>query len=185
MTERVPPLRRLAIAFSALLGLVAGARAALPVGAQAPEFTAEAAVGGKSFTFDLKQALAKGPVVLYFYPKSFTSGCTIEAHNFADAAPTFASLGATLIGMSKDDIATQKDFSSRECRDRFAVAADPDGRVIGQFGVGMALFGGYADRISYVIAPDGRIAYVYSSMSPDRHVENTLAAVRALKAPAH
>ena len=154
------------------------AQAALPPGATAPDFTAQAALGGKEFTFSLKQALAKGPVVLYFYPKSFTSGCTAEAHAFAEASVQFEALGATLIGMSHDSISTQKDFSQRECRNKFAVAADEDARVLKNYDVAMTVMPNTAARVSYVIAPDGKVLYVYDSMSPDQHVENTLKAVR-------
>src|SRR5450631_2253938 len=109
-----------------LMGTLAGALApvswaALPVGASAPDFTAQAAVGGKPFTFTMAEALKRGPVVLYFYPKAFTKGCTAEAHDFAEASDRFAALGATLIGMSNDDIETLKEFSVRECRNKFAV----------------------------------------------------------------
>jgi peroxiredoxin Q/BCP len=100
-----------------------GALAALPVGASAPDFTTQAALGGSEFTFSLADTLKKGPVVLYFYPKAFTKGCTTEAHNFSDATDRFASLGATVVGMSNDDIDTLKKFSVLECRNKFAVAA--------------------------------------------------------------
>jgi peroxiredoxin len=163
---------------AALLGLSGPAcLAALAVGADAPDFTAEAALGGKTFTFSLAQALQKGPVVLYFYPKSFTKGCTVEAHNFAEAAGKFESLGASLIGMSNDDIATQKEFSVKECRDKFPVAADAGALVMKKYDAALTLMPNTADRISYVIAPNGKVLYVYSSMNPDQHVENTLKAV--------
>jgi peroxiredoxin len=161
-----------------ILGLTGQAcLAALAVGADAPDFTAEAALGGKTFTFSLAQALRKGPVVLYFYPKSFTKGCTVEAHNFADAAGKFQELGASLIGMSNDDIETQKEFSVRECRDKFAVAADAGALVMKKYDAAMTLMPNTADRISYVIGPDGKVLYVYSSMNPDLHVANTLKAL--------
>ncbi len=150
--------------------------AALAVGAAAPDFTADAALGGKTFSFTLSQALQKGPVVLYFYPKSFTKGCTIEAHNFAEAAPQFSALGASLIGMSHDTIETQKEFSTKECRDKFPVAADVDAKIIGLYDAKLAVMPDKADRISYVIA-DGKVIYVYASMNPDQHVANTLKAV--------
>ena len=162
----------------------ASASAALPVGAPAPDFTTQAALGGKAFTFSLADALKKGPVVLYFYPKAFTSGCTVEAHNFAEATEKFAALGATLIGMSGDDIDTLKDFSVRECRNKFAVAADSGGKVMKQYDANLAFLPSTADRISYVISPGGKIAYVYASMSPDNHVENTLKAVQSLRSAA-
>src|SRR5271168_1642208 len=100
--------------------------AALQPGAQAPDFTTQATLAGKPFTFSLADALKKGPVVLYFYPAAFTSGCTVEAHDFADATDKFAALGATVIGVSHDNIATLDKFSVSDCRSKFPVAADPD-----------------------------------------------------------
>ncbi len=156
--------------------------AGLKPGANAPDFTAQAAVGGKDFTFSLAEALKRGPVVLYFYPKSFTRGCTIEAHEFAEAAESFASAGATLIGMSKDTIDTQRKFSTEECRDKFPVAADPDLSVIRAYDavrIAPSASGDtVSDRISYVIAPDGKVIYSYTDSAPDKHIENTLAIVR-------
>ena len=156
--------------------------AAIKEGETAPDFTLQAAVGGKSFTFQLSEALKKGPVVLYFYPKSFTKVCTAEAHDFAENAGNFAAAGATLIGLSADTIETQIDFSGKECRDKFPVAADPDASVIKAYDSlrtkpgpnGAAI----SDRISYVIAPDGKIIYAYQDAAPEKHIENTLAAVR-------
>jgi thioredoxin-dependent peroxiredoxin len=168
---------RLALLGGMLLSWALVTRAALPVGAEAPDFTAEAAIGGKQFTFALADALKKGPVVLYFYPKAFTSGCTVEAHDFAEATERYAALGATVIGMSNDDIATLKEFSVRECRNKFAVAADAGAKIMKRYDAALTIMPGMADRISYVIAPDGKVLYVYSSMNPDKHVENTLKAV--------
>ncbi len=160
----------------------ASAWAIMKVEDKAPDFTVQAALGGKTFTFHLADALKKGPVVLYFYPKSFTKGCTVEAHDFADNAENFAAAGASLIGVSADTIDTQIQFSSRECRDKFPVGADPDAKVIHAYDAEMAKRGAssatMASRISYVIAPDGRILYAYENMSPDKHIANTLAVVR-------
>ena len=120
-------MKRLALCAMILGSLAAGpALAALADGTQAPDFTAQASMGGKEFTFSLSDALKKGPVVLYFYPAAFTSGCTVEAHDFADATDKFAALGATVIGVSHDKIETLDKFSVSECRSKFAVAADPD-----------------------------------------------------------
>jgi thioredoxin-dependent peroxiredoxin len=165
--------------------LLAVAQAALPVGAKAPEFSAQAAMGGNEFTFTLTDALKKGPVVLYFYPKAFTKGCTVEAHNFSEATDRFKSLGATVIGMSNDDIDTLKKFSVLECRNKFAVAADQGGRVMKQYDAVMPGRLDVADRISYVITPDGKVIYAFASMSPDGHVQNTLDAIQRWKAAAH
>jgi peroxiredoxin len=155
-----------------------GAIAALAVGATAPDFTTEAALGGKEFSFSLAQALKKGPVVLYFYPKAFTTGCTIEAHNFAEATPKFNALGATVVGISNDNIDTLKKFSTEACRDQFAVAADSGARIMKRYDAALLIKSDMADRISYVIGPDGKLLYVFSSLSPDQHVENTLQAVQ-------
>jgi len=184
MTQRSPAAgRALAACVALVLGAAAGAAsAALAVGANAPDFTAQAAIGGKPFTFSLAEALKKGPVVLYFYPKAFTSGCTIEAHNFAEASEKFAALGATLIGMSNDDIDTLKEFSVKECRNKFAVAADAGAHIMREYDAKMSLLPNTADRISYVISPAGKVIYTYASMSPDNHVENTLKAVQQWRA---
>jgi peroxiredoxin len=161
---------------------VTSAWAMKKVGDKAPDFTVQAAVGGKEFKFSLAEALKKGPVVLYFYPKSFTSGCTLEAHEFADKADDFAGLGATLIGISADNIETQVEFSSKECRDKFAVGADADGAVIRDYDAKMFKLGGVgpamSNRISYVIAPDGKILLAYQDLAPDQHISRTLDAVR-------
>jgi peroxiredoxin len=157
-------------------------RAAMKAGDQAPDFTLQAAVGGKAYTFSLAEALKKGPVVLYFYPKSFTAGCTIEAHEFAENAENFAAAGASLIGVSADTIDVQIAFSSKECRDKFSVGADPDSRVIRAYDAQMFKLGdsgpSMSSRISYVIAPDGKIIYDYQDSAPEKHIANTLAAVR-------
>jgi peroxiredoxin Q/BCP len=159
----------------------ASAMAALAPGDAAPDFSADAAIGGKVFRFSLAQALHKGPVVLYFYPKAFTSGCTVEAKLFADATPKFQALGATVIGMSNDDIDTLKRFSVEACRDQFAVAADAGARVMKQYDAALRLVPGMADRISYVISPAGRVVYAHAGMAPDAHVANTLAALEKWK----
>lgn len=152
-------------------------QAALAVGAVAPAFTADAALAGKDVRFSLAESLQNGLVVLYFYPKAFTSGCTVEAHLFAQASEQFAALGATVIGMSNDDIATLRRFSVEACRNRFAVAADPGARIMKLYDAGLGWLPNTADRISYVISPAGRIIHVYASMSPEQHVQSTLQAV--------
>jgi len=172
MPRRLTPL----LAAVALLGLAATANAALKPGDPAPLFTTDAAVGGKQMPLVLSDALRKGPVVLYFFPKAFTSGCTLEAHLFADATEKFNALGATVVGISHDDIATQIKFSREECRDKFAVAADPQSAIIKSYDAKMAMLP-MSGRISYVISPDDRILYEYSSLDPADHVKNTMKAV--------
>jgi peroxiredoxin len=176
---RLSPLS--AAAAIALAAGVGAAHAALKPGDAAPDFTTQAALGGRTMDFALAQALRKGPVVLYFFPKSFTQGCTAEAHMFADATDRFAALGATVIGISHDDIATQVKFSREECRDKFAVGADPDSRIIKAYDAKLAMMP-MSDRISYVIAPDGKVIYTYQSLDPQNHVANTMKAVQDWKA---
>lgn len=136
----------------------------------------------KDLEFDLAEALKKGPVVLYFFPKAFTKGCTIEANAFAEATPRFAALGATVVGMSHDDIDTLRKFSVEECRDRFAVASDPQARTIKAYDAS-SLLPGMASRISYVIGQDGRITFAHEGSDPLKHVEETLKAVQSLGRP--
>jgi peroxiredoxin Q/BCP len=158
------------------------ALAALDVGAMAPDFTAHAALAGAEFKFVLADALKRGPVVLYFYPAAFTPGCTIEAHDFAEATPKFEELGATVIGVSHDEIETLKKFSVSECRNKFAVAADTDQKITKAYDAVLEKKPEYANRTSYVIAPDGTILYTYTNLDPSDHVKNTMAAVEKWKA---
>ena len=157
--------------------------AALKPGDQAPDFTAAASLGGKEFQFSLAEALKKGPVVLYFFPKAFTSGCTAEAHEFAEASAEFTAAGATLLGMSSDNIDTLHKFGLQECSSKFPVAADPDLKVIRAYDAALVRVGnlGLADRISYVIGSDGKVVYAYAASDYSKHVENTLAAVKRLR----
>lgn len=167
------------IAFMLLAAALAAvpALAAIGVGAKAPDFRTQAAIGGKVFNLRLSQQLRKGPVVLYFFPAAFTPGCTVEAHEFAEATDDFRKAGAQVIGMSADPIAKLVKFSVEECRNKFAVAtASP--AVIEGYDVKLPQRVGMSNRTSFVIAPNGRVVYVHSDPSPRDHVKNTLAAVR-------
>jgi peroxiredoxin len=157
------------------------ANALLLPGATAPDFTADAAIGGKPFTYILSEALKKGPVVLLFYPKAFSSGCTVQAHMFATAINDFTALGATVIGMSNDDIKTQTDFSLKECSDTLPVAADPEGKVIKAYDASLLFSSATSKRATYVITPDAKVYYVYSDMDPKEHVTESLNAVKRWK----
>ena len=173
--------RTLAAVFA--LGLAAtAAHAALPVGATAPDFSAQASQAGKEFPFSLAAALKRGPVVLYFFPAAFTSGCTIEAHEFADASDEYKKMGATLIGITAGNINRLTEFSVSECRSKFAVAADPDAKIAGEYKSTLAIYPGHSDRTSYVIAPNGKVILSYSDLKPDQHVAKTLEAVKAYRA---
>ncbi|WP_114227436.1 MULTISPECIES: peroxiredoxin [Sphingomonas] len=171
-------MRRLLFAAALTLGLGAPAAASLPVGAKAPDFTTMGALGGKDFKLHLADQLKHGPVVLYFYPKAFTEGCTFEAKAFSDASADFQKAGARVIGMSADDLPTLRRFSTEACRGKFPVAtASPE--VIKAYDVKLPVVS-MTNRTSYVIARDGRITFVHSDLSWKDHVAKTLAAVRAL-----
>ena len=178
-------MKKLLLAAAALAASLvpAATQAALPVGAAAPTFATQGALDGKPFTFNLRRALRRGPVVLYFYPKAFTQGCTLEAHAFAEATDQFRAAGATVIGMSADDVPTLQRFSTEACRDKFAVAAATPA-IIRAYDVDLKREGvstGLTSRTSYVIARDGRIRLVHSDMNYADHVRLTLAAVQAMR----
>jgi peroxiredoxin len=172
-------IMKFAAAAALALGAAAPLCAELAEGVKAPVFATQAALAGKEFGFSLPAALAKGPVVLYFYPKAFTSGCTLEANAFAEAMPEFKKLGASVIGMSNDDIDTLKRFSREECRDAFPVGV-ASAKVIAAYDVAMGS-SGLANRTSYVIGRDGKVVTVYSSGDYRGHVTKTLEAVRKLR----
>lgn len=167
-------------AFAALALCTAPAFAALTVGTAAPTFSTQASLAGKEMPFDLAKALKKGPVVLYFYPAAFTTGCTIEAHDFAEATDGFKKLGATVIGVSADPIDVLDKFSVSECRNKFAVASATP-QMIADYDVKLAT-SARSNRTSYVIAPDGKVIFAYSAMDPAGHVQKSMDAVKAWKA---
>jgi peroxiredoxin len=175
-------MKRLTILAACCGVLVAPAFASLAPGSQAPDFTTQATLAGKPFTFSLAAALKSGPVVLYFYPAAFTPGCTVEAHEFAEATDKFKALGATVIGVSHDPIDTLNKFSVTECRNKFAVASDADQSITKSYDAVLGVKPEYANRTSYVIAPTGKILYTYTDLNPDKHVENTMAAVQQWEA---
>src|SRR5580693_7439102 len=174
-------MRRALVAAAGALLIAIPAFAALPEGSKAPDVSTRATLAGKEFIFSLSEALRSGPVVLYFYPAAFTKGCTIEAHDFAEATEKFKELGATVIGVSHDSIDTLNKFSVSECRNKFAVASDADLKIAKAYDARL-LVTSYSNRTSYVILPSGKIIYAYSALNPDKHVENTLAAVTQWKA---
>lgn len=171
----------------------------LSKGSAAPIFTARASQSGNEFDFSLKKALAKGPVVLYFYPAAYTGGCDLEAHTFAEMKDKFTAAGATIIGVSADDIQRLKSFSSNPdyCAGKFAVASDADGKIAATYGLqlmppqagvkdvkGEQVTHGFIPRTTFVIDKNDKIVAVFSSktdhISPDEHVEKSLAIVNNL-----
>jgi peroxiredoxin len=171
----------------------------LSKGATAPMFTAKASLAGNEFNFSLKKSLAKGPVVLYFYPAAYTGGCDLEAHTFAEFKDKFTAAGATIIGVSADDIQRLNSFSSDPdyCAGKFPVASDPGGKIAARYGLkltsprpgvkdvrGKAVTHGFIPRTTFVINSNDKVVAVFSSkldhISPDQHVKKSLAIVKAL-----
>lgn len=172
-------MRKLFLAATLML-VALPASAALPTGSKAPDFFTTGALAGKPFRLHLKEQLRKGPVVLYFFPKAFTQGCTLEARAFSEANKEFRRAGARVIGMSADDLPTLQKFSVEGCRNAFPVAiADP--KIIADYDVALKQKAGLTDRTSYVIARNGRIVMVHSDLDWSQHVAKTLAAVKALR----
>ncbi len=172
---------RLLLSLLLMAAVAQPAKAALKVGSKAPDFRTMGALAGKPFRLHLAEQLRSGPVVLYFYPKAFTKGCTLEAHAFSEAEADFAKAGARVVGMSADDLPTLQRFSVEHCRGKFPVAS-ASARVVKAYDVKMPLVG-MSNRTSYVIAGDGRVAFVHSDLNWKGHVAKTLAAVRALDLP--
>ena len=171
----------------------------LSKGDPAPVFTAKASLAGSAFDFSLKDALAKGPVVVYFYPSAYTGGCDAEAHAFAETKDKFTAAGATIIGVSADDIQRLNAFSSdpQYCAGKFPVASDPGGEIAAKYGLtmgaaktgikdlkGQDLTHGFIPRTTFVIDKGGKIVAVFSSevnhISPTDHVDQSLAIVKGL-----
>jgi peroxiredoxin len=185
------------IFLAALIGVPA--YAALKAGGAAPDFSAKASLAGKEFDYSLKAALAKGPVVVYFYPSAFTGGCNIEAHTFAENKEKFDAAGASIIGVSQDSIARLNAFSAdpQYCAGKIPVASDADGSITKAFDLksgagkpglkdsrGEDIGHDFTERTTFVIKPDHTIAATFSSgddkITPAQHVEKSLEAVQQL-----
>ena len=168
------------LAAGAALALTAtSVLAALPDGAKAPLFAAKGARAGKAVSIDLRKELRKGPVVLYFFPAAFTSGCNIEANAFATKIGEFKKAGATVIGMTAGNVDRLVEFSAKECAGQFTVAAATPA-VIKGYDVNLAAKPGWTTRTTYVIGKDGRIADSFTDMAPHGHITRSLAAVHKL-----
>ncbi len=188
-------------------GILVAAAMAVPAFAalkphdMAPGFSAKASLAGKEFDFSLKDALKKGPVVVYFYPSAFTGGCNIEAHTFAENKEKFDAAGASIIGVSRDSISRLNAFSAdpQYCAGKIAVASDADGAIATSYGLtkmnikpgmkdsrGVEIDHDFTERTTFVVTPDGKIAATFSTsddkISPVDHVQKSLAEVEQLKA---
>lgn len=191
------PLRATLLSIAALV-VATAALAALKAGDAAPAFTLPASLAGKPLTYSLKDSLAKGPVVVYFYPSAFTSGCNVQAHEFSTQVEQFAAAGASIVGVSLDSIERLHAFSAdpNYCAGKLAVASDAQGRVARSFGLnitdaqpgisdtrGKEIDHGFAERTTFVVRKDGRIAAVVGGVSPSENVAQALEQVKKL-APA-
>jgi peroxiredoxin len=182
------------LALSGALALPA--LAALKEGDKAPDFSAPASLAGKEFKFTLKDALKKGPVVVYFYPAAFTGGCNAQAHAFSENSDKFAAAGATIIGVSLDKIATLNQFSAdpQYCAGKVPVASDADGKISKKYDLqvkdakpgakntnGDEIGHGFAERTTFVVTPDGKVAATISNVAPTENVNKALEAVQQVK----
>jgi peroxiredoxin Q/BCP len=183
-----------------LAGLVTlPAVAALKQGEKAPDFSTKASLAGKEFKFSLKDALKKGPVVVYFYPSAFTGGCNTQAHTFSENKEKFDAAGASIVGVSGDSIERLNAFSAdpQYCAGKFAVASDADGTIAKSYNLnkmnlpagvkdtrGVVIDHEFTERTTFVVTPDYKIAATLSSaddkISPAEHIEKALAVVKQL-----
>jgi peroxiredoxin len=186
----------------AIPGLIAAlaslpAHAALKEGDSAPDFSTQASLAGKAFDYSLKDALQKGPVVVYFYPSAYTGGCNLQAHTFAVNHDKFTAAGASIIGVSLDSIARLNDFSAdpEYCAGKVAVASDPDGKIAKSYELaireatpgkkdsrGAEIDHGFAERTTFIVTPDGKIAATLGGLKPAENVEKSLETVQKLAA---
>lgn len=188
----VAPVITAALALAAALP----ASAALKDGQNAPAFTAQASQAGKAFSYSLRDALKKGPVVVYFYPSAFTGGCNIQAHQFAENHDKFRAAGATIVGVSLDSIGRLNAFSADPafCAGKFPVAADADGSIAKSFDLqvrqiaagkkdtrGIEIDHDAAERTTFIVTQDGRIAATVGGVDPSANVDKALEAVQQLK----
>ena len=177
------------------VALTAPAFAALKSGDMAPDFTAQASLAGKAFSYSLADALKKGPVVVYFYPSAFTEGCNVEAHTFSERRSEFDAAGATIIGVSLDSIGRLNDFSAdpKYCAGRIAVASDADGKIAASYKLkvatapspvpdsrGVMIDHGFAERTTFVVTPDGKIVSTIGGATPTANVDAALKSVQQL-----
>lgn len=192
-------MNRISRTLMAVAALSVGpAAAALPAGAAAPDFEAQAALDGKRIDFKLAEARSSGPVVVYFYPAAYTGGCNIQARAFSQQHEHFAAAGARVVGVSLDGIERLQRFSADPdyCAGKFPVVSDADGRIAGRYELrvspgapgftntrGEVIGHGFAERTTFVVAPDGHIAATISGLGPELNVRKALDEVRGLKAP--
>lgn len=162
-----------------LLGLaLAQSNSSVPqAGTQAPDFTL---MNNEGKSVSLHDYRGKW-VVLYFYPKDFTSGCTMEAHNFQHDLQQYQRIGATILGVSVDSVESHKGFCAKE-RLNFKLLADTGGAVSAKYGSLMNYNGNQLSaRNTFLIDPEGRIAKVFTHVDPSKHSAEVLSALSQLQ----
>jgi peroxiredoxin len=193
--EREWKMKRIAMVGLLAASIALPAAAALKEGDDAPAFRAQASLAGKAFGYSLKDALKKGPVVVYFYPSAYTGGCNVQAHAFAVNQEKFAAAGASIVGVSLDSIARLNDFSKDPdyCAGKIAVASDADGSIAKSYDLvvrdaapgrkdtrGVEIDHGFAERTTFIVTPNGKVAAVVGGLAPGANVEQALQAVQKL-----
>jgi peroxiredoxin len=190
-------MRNLLLGILGSAAIAVPALAALEAGDTAPNFEAKASLAGKPFDYSLREALDKGPVVVYFYPSAYTRGCNIQAYEFAENMDKFMAAGASVIGVSLDSIERLNDFSAdpEYCAGKLAVASDESGEIAGSYEVavkdaregkldtrGVEINHGTAKRTTFIVLPDGEIAETIGGISPAENVQKSLEAVQRVGA---
>jgi len=173
------------------------AHAALETGTTAPVFSAQASLDGEEFTYSLAESLRQGPTVVYFYPSAYTQGCNIQAHTFAINMDKFRAAGASVVGVSLDSIERLNDFSADPdyCAGELAVVSDMDGSIAASYDLqvrdvsagatdtrGIEIGHGFAERTTFVVGSDGRIAGTIGGVSPEENVLLSLQLIEQLAA---
>lgn len=164
--------------------------AALKQGDAAPDFSAQASLAGKTFGYSLAKARRHGPVIVYFYPSAFTKGCNVQAHEFAVNMDKFRDAGATVIGVSLDNITRLNAFSAdpQYCAGKVPVASDPNGKIAESYQLkidpeeqgfkdtrGVEVGHGFTERTTFVVSQDGVIVTVIGGLAPADNVARALA----------
>lgn len=178
--------------FAGLLALPAFAQ--LNVGDAALQFNTQASLGGKAYDYSLHESLKKGPVVVYFYPTAFGGGCSIQARAFATDYEKFAQAGATIVGVSLDDIGRLNEFSADPefCASKFPVASDTDGKIANAYGLkvneatkgrkdirGVTVNHGSIERTTFIVGQDGKVIAIIGGLKPAENVAQALKEIQA------
>ena len=150
---------------------------ALQVGDKIPNFIAKDSNGND---FDSQEIIGQKPLVIYFYPKDNTPGCTVQACSFRDQYEDFKDLGAEVIGISSDSIASHEKFI-QQYKLPFILLSDSDKKIRKLFGVPSGLFGILPGRVTYVADKTGTIIMVFDSMMAKRHIPKALEAIKKLQ----